>query len=509
MLTRIDPDGMVHESAKGADNYNGFGGWTPGLGPFYTAAYTRNRTPLALVSLNCMDEATRAVDFFGRWIMYYPREFPKLQLGGKPVPGHCSVVANKPHTYFDDLRQGGWPTKYTVRDFGNPENDGHGWQMLTRHRAWLKQGGGKAWVDARWDVINESAEYLPWCFENPKLSFVQHGLLHNESEGGMNQQSMYCDFLCWLGLLGHADMAEASGRGEKAVRWRKIAADYLARMEKYYPLDLPPWGDVWDPAKNAGFWYTHSTLAPAFAGIEYWGLDAMNRLPPGWADRTRRTYRMQLSKNQPPFAAPAGLGYGQCYITQTALLLDEMADAAETTEWLARLCFAPRLPRPYLAPEGAVIAGDGSQWRRWGDLGNLYQLTEVVYTIMLLAGIDEHDPTVLTLMPRLPRQCRAVEARDWPVRAASRGQTALVKLTMCTVADPAIGRFRAEVQTDQPLDRARLRAGPFTAHANRITATCNGQPMTTKLFRSGDSAWAWLDFGDGQGRLWTIEVQCK
>ena len=90
---------------------------------------------------------------------------------------------------------------------------------------------------------------------------------------------------------------------------------------------------------------------------------------------------MQLTKNAPAYVASAGMGYGQGYITEAALLLDRMHDASLMTDWMAKLCFAPRLQHPYRVPEGSIVEGDGSIWRRWGDLGNLYQLGEVVYTM--------------------------------------------------------------------------------------------------------------------------------
>jgi len=223
ILGRIDEDGMVHESGAKADNYNGFGGWTPDLQPFYDCAYTRFRGLTAIGHLGFKEKVNQSIKFFDKWMMYFPKSFPEIQIGGKPVPGHATVIANTPHVYFDVLKNLGWRTKYKTRDFGNPENDGHGLLMITRWRAWRKQGNTKKWIDDRWEAINEAAEYIPWCLDNPELSFSTNGLLHNESEGGMMKQSMYCDFVCYLGLLGYAEMAEVSGRKEKAVRWRNQA----------------------------------------------------------------------------------------------------------------------------------------------------------------------------------------------------------------------------------------------------------------------------------------------
>ena len=212
MLNRVDDDGMVHESAKGADNFNGIGTWTAGLGPFYEDSYTRIRALTLLSNLGFSRKANAAIDYYDRWMMYFPNSFPRLQLGGKPVPAHATVIANHPLIFFDSLRKAGRHTKYQTHDFGNGENDGHGMLMLSRWRAWLKQGKTRAWVDKRWDVIKAAAEYIPWCLENPTLSFSQHGLLYSESEGGMQMESMFCDLNCYLGLLGSIDMAKSTGR---------------------------------------------------------------------------------------------------------------------------------------------------------------------------------------------------------------------------------------------------------------------------------------------------------
>lgn len=168
--------------------------------PEITSTNTRLRALTLLSNMGFSKKVNAAIDYFDKWMMYFPKSYPSIQLGGKPVPGHANVVANKPLIYFDVLSKVGWPTKYKVHDFGNGENDGHGMLMISRWCAWLKQGKPKEWVDTRWDAIKEAAEYIPWCLENPDLSFSEHGLLYSESEGGMQMESMFCDFNCYIGL---------------------------------------------------------------------------------------------------------------------------------------------------------------------------------------------------------------------------------------------------------------------------------------------------------------------
>ncbi|MEI6914227.1 MAG: hypothetical protein WCL39_03760, partial [Armatimonadota bacterium] len=196
MVTRVDGDGMVHESNKTADYFSGFGGWTESLGAFYSTSYTRIRLLTLLSNMGMSDSCDKSLGFFDKWIMYFPKAFPEIQMEGKPVPGHATVVANKPHMYYDDLRLSGWPTRYTTRDMGNPETDGHGMLMLSHYRSWAKQGRDPGWVNQRWDAIQEMAEFIPWAIENPDLSFSEHGLMYAESEGGMMNISFFANMPC-------------------------------------------------------------------------------------------------------------------------------------------------------------------------------------------------------------------------------------------------------------------------------------------------------------------------
>ncbi|MGI8905012.1 MAG: hypothetical protein ACR2IE_00785 [Candidatus Sumerlaeaceae bacterium] len=492
MSGRVEPTGMVHESEQHADYYGGFGGWRPDVHAFWDASYTRNRLLIGLANLGYTEKVDRALRFYDHWLMYFPLSYPGLQLAGKPVPGHWTVVANKPHLYFDTLRAVGWKTKFQTRDFGNPESDGHGLLMLSHWKQWVKMGRPPEWVRQRWAEIREAAEYIPWHLDNPQLSFSEHGLMYSESEGGMLKPSLYCDLPCYLGLVSYADMADACGETTSGLRWRDRARRLADAMERYYPLSDPQWGAVWDPHKGADFIGGYSILAPVNIGADYYGYDVVEQLPPGWAQRTRNSYRMQLARNEPRWCAPAGLGYAQCAVAQTALLFDEMADAEKLVSWLARFCFHPRLKHPYRVPEGVTMASDGSVWRRWGDLGNLFQLTDTIYTMNTMAGIDDTDPDVLKLLPRLPRTWTGITIRDYPVQARSAGKLQRIPFQARVSMNPDGTSATLVAKADSQLDNCLVRIGPFSSRADNLNATLDGIPVSIKGIRSGDSLWGEL-----------------
>jgi len=499
LLVRVDDEGMLHESNAKADYYSGFGNYTPELHAFYSNSYTRLRALTLLGNSGFREKAEKAIAFFDKWLMYFPKSYPTLQLGGKPVPGHTTVIANEPHVYFDTLRAAGWPTKYTTRDFGNPETDGHGLLMLTRWRAWVKSGRTADWVTQRWEAINEAAELIPWSLDNPELSFSEHGLLYAESEGGMLTESLYCNVPCYLGLLGYAEMAEAAGKPEKATRWRGQAERLFTAMQAYFPGKDAKWGEIWDGAKTGG-WGAATALAPIVLGMDLFGYDAVNSLPADWAERTRRTYDKVIETARPKYCAPNGMGYNQCYFAEASLLLDRMSDADGFVSWMARFCFAPNLPHPYRTPEGAAIKQDGSMWRRWGDLGNLYQLGEVVYTTQVMIGIDDLDPGCVKLMPRLPARWTGLAVEKWPVRTSSNGKSALVPISMTVKRDRAGKTFTMDVASEAPVDSYKVRIGPFAADAKAVKVDLNDKPVESNLFEQGDSKWAWVGIaGEAKG----------
>ena len=499
LLGRVDDDtGMVHESALKAENYKEWVGYLPDAQAYYNDSFTRTHYIALLSNMGFLAKADKAIDYFDRWMMYFPKAWPAIQMGGKPVPGHATVLANKPHSYFDDFSKHGWPTKFKTRDYGNPETDGHGLLMLGRHRDWAKAGRTKEWIELRWDAIHEAAEWIPWCLDNPQLSLSEHGLLYSESEAGMEMESLYCNVLCYFGLLGYAEMAEAAEKADFADRWRAQAERLLEAINAYFPATLEPWGDVWDREKVTGNekgWGPSAAMVPILEAAELYGYDPVTRMPAGWAERTRRTYDLLSAKRSPRYCEPATLGYGQGFMTQSALLLDQMDDATHMAEWMARFCFAPRQPHPYRVPECVMMKSDGSVWARRGDLGNGFQMGEVLMTCHMLLGIDDFDANTLKLMPRLPIGWTGVSVNKWPVRVLSSTKSEMAMLSVELERDTDCKRCDLKISVDKPVDNVAVRLGPFPKATTQLTVKIGRSHANATLFESGDSKWAWVSIG--------------
>jgi hypothetical protein len=514
-VSRVDTTGIVHESAFRSPSwfYDGFGTWTNAIGTgnsgsYYDCYYTRNKTIMILPDLNYIAESNRALTLLDKQLMYFPENYPKLQLAGKKIPGHWTVIANKPLIYSQVLSGIGWPTRYTpkrfgshYRDFGNPETDGHGHSMMSHWKTWQNSGRNKQWVTDHWVYLKEAADYLLWSLDNPDLSFSKYGLLYAESEAGMNDYTLYCNFPCYLGLLMYAEMADSIGEKDHATRWRNAARKMQMSMEAYFAADDSVYGKTW---QKVGF--IHENILMTLK--EYAGFDLTDKLPEGWMQRSLNTY-LKDRDLKPDYYGPVGLGYDHGVLSQTAMMLDRMDDVTQWMKNLAHLCYAPRLPKPYIVPECASIDVKRGIIRRQGDVGNGYQQAETVNSIILCAGIDDNTPGTLKIMPRLP-SFWSMKISNYPVIVYSDGSSHVSNIELNVSYPEADAQtLSLKVNSGGDLKQVQFRLGPFDADTKKVAISIDGQKKQVyDCFTSGDRAWVWVKIPEVKlNSLITIKTQ--
>jgi len=530
MDDKVDADGTFHTSTKAAPSwggYQGIGTWNPRQGAYYDHAWSRDlgRVLQELTELGYESDsyvtlrrhsgvARRATAacarWCDRWLLWFPQQFPRINVKGKPVPGHWVRIINHPEW----TQTPGMPA-----GFGNLENDGHGLIMLFHYRAWLHARRRRDHVLTNWPAIREAAEYVCWLLDNPgdapaslrssaargiDVSRAHDDVLFSDSEGGNLRASIYCDMPCWLGMMAYAEMAAAAGKRDEAARWRQYADRLKRGIGRYYVTRDPAGGDIWDPDKAAVWPFGHSVLAPVLIWPDYYGVD-LSGMPADWLARSRRTLREQLARCRPDHASAVAMGYGQCFITQAALLLDEMDDASRCIERLAQFTYYPRC-KPYIVPEGCEVDASGKWWRRTGDLGNGVQEGEAIKCVRLVLGIDDTQPARTLFMPRLPRGWSEVRAQGYPVMTLDGARA--VQRSVSFRLQREGNRDRLAISADGPLASVRVRLGPYPSGTRRVGVSVNGRRRTAPAFRSGDSAWAWVDGPPGARQL-VIRAQPK
>lgn len=496
-IARVLPDGFVRESAHDAPLYahSGIGTWCSGAGAYANDFYTRNLLISVLADLNQLHLCHAALNYLDRALMFFPTHYPEVQLDGKPIPGHWTVVAQNPLYYSKELASDFWKTSYTYerfgehyQDFGNPETDGHGYCMIAHWKTWSKLGKPAEWVRERWAFIREAADYISWHLDHPALSFTDHGLLYAESEAGMATFTLQCNLSCYIGLLMYAEMAEFAGEHAKEQEWRRRADGLRSAMETYFAEYDEAFGDIWHT----------DTMWPSKVGTtltffqKFRGLDAASKLPEQWLERARNTYRKNRKVIEPHFFAPQGLGYDHNMYTQTALLMDEMTDASLLLKNLAKMCYAPRQPRPYIVPESAEVDATSGVYRRCGDLGNGLQQSETLMSIMICAGIDDTDHRCLRIMPRLPDKWELRVFR-YPVTVSDGTRIVHREVELKVSGLGERGQRLSLRAVGGTIRRTQIRAGPFASHPSAAQICLDGKTMERiPCFVSGDRSWVWI-----------------
>ena len=492
LIERTDDDGFVHTSYQDAPTwrYDGFGPYVLRANSYTDAFYSRDaaRAIMTLNSYGHREKANSGCGFGNRWMMYYPEH--GLTIKGVPIPGHFSVIPNKPLIYSTVLTGVGWPTRYTEEEFGegyrnlgNQETDGHGLMMMANYLVWRNLGCPDTWVRDNWKYINEAASWLMWCFEYPELSFVKDGLLYGETEAAMNDWTLYANVPCCLGLSGYSEMADLAGYKEEAEAWREAALRHAEAISKHLSK-----GSGWD-MEHKGF--IHDPVVTMLSDI--YGFDT-DDMPRSWVARSQESYDGDIAQPREfgYFGHGGGMGYDHSMITQSALLLDRMYDGSRLMESLCKMCYAPRLPGTYMVPEGMSVDAKVGVLRRQGDLGNLVQLAEAMKCFLIVTGISPLTSGTLKVMPRLPE--------GWSVRADNfRIQNTEVEASF-SATYPEGGRQKVNLSLKKPRDGApvpfkkvRVRFGPFPMSLEKAEVTLNGNTFTLPLFASGDSKWAWAE----------------
>ena len=498
IVGRVDKNGMLHTSYKGAPSwrYDGFGYWVENADSYYTSYYSRDggRALMSLNEYGYVDKSETSVLFADKQMTYFSSHH--LTIGGVPIPGHFTVVVNEPMLYSTVLvPQAGWATKYTQAAFGaeyqnlgNQETDGHGLMMMANYTTWKNLGASPAWVKTNWKALCEAPAWILWCYEHPDLSFVKDGLLYAESEAGMMKYTMYCNIPCMLGMYGYAEMAEVAGYTEEAASWRATADSMKSAIEAKF---LRPKTGTWS---LSSFGFFHDPAMTMLA--DYFGYDIENwpEAYADWVKASRKTYLSDVtSVSDYDWYGAGGIGYHHSMITQNALLTDRMADATTLVENLCRISYAPRLPDPYIIPEGITYNHDTGAMRRQGDLGNLVQAAEALKCFDIVVGISPASNGSLSVTPRLPA--------GWDVSVTDRDVQYTDARADLSVTYPRDGIQTASVRLSDSSDISSVtfRFGPLPADTQYAAVSVNGENVPCRFSLSGDSAWVYVTFDNRDG----------
>ncbi len=550
---KFDPEtGCFHESTKRIPDYGGYSGvgtWGH-HGKYHAGAFPRCSDHYVTLALRCIENKKRTtsyVDFCDKFLYYFrdnhdPKKGPpnpglKIETYPSDAPPHWSFVVNNPMIAGIKV----------INEIDGPEEtDGHSSTMVGRWFAWRHLGAPTGdWLTkprtniygkSRWDSSQEAAEFLCWLLdytgrnvvwcEGETTGWGAGGGLHprdmstatnmakiKENYKKANMYEPYPSYVALTALRCTAQMADALKKPEKAKKWRK----YADRIEKGMLKELTTnWNGktVWRRSPNSVYPSFQDSMVQAWFSIYLAGLDP-NKLHSEMTKISKNTLERQLDLPG-GHAQPQAMGYGQGWLTKTALILDEMDDAGPLLVNLGKFSYDKNMnfvdkkngkdwrDFMFIVPEGVNFLPDGS-WYKIGDLGNGANQGIATHAIELCAGIDDTKPEDLKIMPRVPAPLLGIEIEDFPVlvpvtedrrRKTEDGFLSRAKINYSYKLKP----LRFKLTSDKTLPTLSVRLGPFTkpeAEKNlkkiKISKKTKKRIDKSGHYKKKDAYWIWVE----------------
>jgi hypothetical protein len=333
--------------------------------------------------------------------------------------------------------------------------------------------------------VKASGDWILWQFDHSEISGATNGVLHTTGEcATMDGYSVYADYVCMDALQGLAQMADSIGETNSAAPWRERAEKMRKAIESRYVITDPKYGRVW--TLDFAGWPNQSTvLGPLIFLADYKGL-APEQDDSAWRPVNEAAYQRLIDTCRPFGFYGQAMGYGQGFVTQSALLLDRMHDATEMLNWAAREIYDPRFGS-YIVPEGCEIDSTWHFRYRMGDLGNGVQEAEIVKALRIMIGVDDAQPNLLQFFPRMPYGWSELAVEKYPVlfKRAGKMETAHLRYKL----ERSTNGMKLSITSDKDLGPVVMRLGPFEKPPDASNIRVNGKVQEGSVEHSGDSWW--------------------
>ncbi len=472
ILDKVDSSGMYHTSTLNAPSwggYTGIGTWRDDANSYYSQSWSRDlgRSLQEITELGYLTKAQKCADYCFKDAQLWTDD-PALKYRGVQLPPHWGRIVNMPSPHLGD---------------GVFENDGHGLIMLFTYKLWQREPDRSAWLIARWKDVQAAGDWIQWQLSHPDISGATDVLMTDSECAGGIGNAKYADFLCEEGLRAYADMADSIKHQRTANRWRTTADRLLQGMENTYYLNDPRWGATWT-ASPAGWPNQSTNLGPLIILADRRGFAPDDNIA-GWRIRDVNAYRRMISQYSPFGYYGVAMGYGQGFVTQSALLLDRMKDATTMLHWMARAIYYPYY-KPFITPEGSELDPSGGYWRRTGDLGNGVQEGETVKALRLVIGVDDDRPDQDQLIPRLPIGWNEIDISNYPFLTTNSDGTNVTRRVHYRLQRTKNG-MTLSFGSNGAIHSMMVRIGPFAS--GEVRARLNGKPLNVTAVKNGDSYW--------------------
>ncbi len=451
MITKkVDRDGMTHTSSPDAPsfgNYVGFGTYAL-QGPYYNQIWTRD-IGRSLIEACDFGERVRTKKAAERLLhdFLYDESLRYDQPNWKRI-------ANASELGSEEL----------LKSVSGKENDGHAAIMLFITKLFLEKVIDQNWLETNKKHLIDAANWFVWQIENPEKSNFDE-VLYSESEastGIHGGHDLFSNITAMYALKGFSLLAEALGDIDLNQQWKDKADVLYQGIMKNFVSNHPRYGKIFVDTIYDCWTWEYSRFSPLFIASDLYGYDLDNE----FMELIRNTYQAQ-KEDYFSYAAGRQMGYGQGYITQTSILLDQFQDMSGYLEKAADFCYH-HSDFNYIVPEGVIMHPSGRFWYRNCDLGNSVQQAEIIKCARLLLGLDGRaNSDELNIIPRLPEGWESMMVENYKAVVLSEGDqiTTLLDFKYQKNID---GQYSLYLKSDNLIDNVQLRIGPFSENTKDV-----------------------------------------
>jgi hypothetical protein len=484
---KVDEKGGMHTSSGDLADfglYIGMGTFRSNARCYYDHVWTRDagRTMMEVIESGETDRAAKAGDEAIR-LLYDP--------SSKFSQPHWQRIGNASRLNNDGL----W------RSVGGKENDGHAAMMLFLYTLIEHRCVDAGWVKDNWKALCDAAEWYCWQMDHPKESGFDK-VLSSESEASTQQYGtfdLFSNYSAYIGLKAFTRLALQYGDQTHEKRWNQYAGKLYSGIMDMFTTIHPHYGKIFVDVTNDCWTWEYKRFVPLFLAND------LNTYDPAIQDPElyKICYNTYLAQKEDFFSYASGrqMGYGQGYITETAILLDEPVDMKGYVEEAAAFCYH-HSDYNYIVPEGVIMHPSGKCWFRNSDLGNGVQQGEIVKAGRLLIGLDDLNPEAgLNVIPRLPATWSRIEVRDYPVVATDL-QGKYLRTKIKYQLDRIENGYKFQFESADAIRMGQVRLGPFDT--NRIHSD-NGK-LNGKIVELHGRFYIYFDLSALKGQKYTVAV---
>ena len=538
--------GFFHETGEKSPYYGGYmgiGTWAQ-MG-VYRDAYARSTDHYARLALKCIDNTERItsfVDFCDKWLYFFrsgndPEKGPdnskldRIETYPEDAPPHWTFVMNIPED-----------TPFPMNEIpGTEEMEGHSATIVTRWYSWkllgmptddwMTQPRTDVYRKSRWQSTKDATEFICWLMDRTGMDVVysegeftgwagKFGKIQQIPKGmdtetdivkirknyaNSDMYEPYGSYSSMTALLCSADMADVMREPELAKKYRSYANRIREAM-----LRLLAHGSnhnrMWRVGRNSILPALQDCLVQAWFGLYREGLDP-EKMDEDMTPITQNTLNRQLAEKYGD-SPVLGMGYGIGWLTHSALVLDRMDNAGRLLTNIAKYTYDKNMDYvdparsidwrqwTWIIPEGVNIMPDG-RWYRICDLSNGANQGPVMNALEVCAGIDDSNPKLLRVIPRIPAPLTGIEVTDFSATVErSGGKTERVHVQY------TYERGKSFVfKSDAVLPNLDIRFGPYSDN-NEATEIANtlktkgGTSVRTVIsgtYQNKPAYWVWIE----------------